>query len=85
MGFLVMFGAALAVPLAIMFAWWLVPSLIGGFVPWVVVNDPATFLLWALVGVGIGFAAQEFMNIIPISVMLSLGTPFLRLGRKIFH
>ena len=85
MGFLVMFGAALAVPIAIMFAWWLVPSLIGGFVPWVVVNDPATFLLWALVGVGIGFAAQEFMNIIPISVMLSLGTPFLRLGRKIFH
>ena len=85
MGLLVMFAAALAVPIAIMVAWWLVPSLIGGFVPWVVVNDPATFILWAIVGVIIGGVAQEFMNIIPISVMLSIGTPFLRLGRKIFH
>ncbi len=85
MGFLMMFGAALAVPIAIMFAWWLVPSLIGGYAHWVVVNDLASFLLWALVGVGMGFIAQEFANIIPISVMLSMGTPFLRLGRKIFH
>ena len=85
MGLLVMFAAAIAVPVAIMFAWWLVPSILEGMAPWVVVNDIPSFLIWALVGVGVGFAAQEFMNIIPISVMLSLGTPFLRLGRKIFH
>lgn len=85
MGVLVMFAAALIVPIAIMFAWWLVPSIIGGFVPWVVVNDLTTFLLWAIVGAVIGGVAQEFMNMVPISVMLTLGTPFLRLGRKIFH
>jgi FAD/FMN-containing dehydrogenase len=85
MGYLIMLAAAIATPIAIMFAWWLVPSLIGGFVPWVVVNDPATFILWGLVGLGIGFAAQEFVNLLPISVMLSIGTPILRWGRKIFH
>jgi len=85
MSLLIMLAAAIAVPVAIMFAWWLAPSVIRGMADWVVVNDLSSFLLWAMVGLGVGFAAQEFVNIIPISVMLSLGTPFLRLGRKIFH
>lgn len=84
-GLLIMLAAAIAVPIAIMVAWWIVPSILTAYVPWVVVNDPATFLLWAIVGVGVGFAVQEFANLIPISVVLSMGTPFLRLGRKIFH
>lgn len=85
LGFLIMLAAAIAVPIGIIFAWWLVPSLISSFVPWVVVNSPATFLLWALVGLGVGFAAQEVVNLVPISVVLSMGLPFLRFGRKIFH
>lgn len=84
-GLLIMLAAAIAVPIAIMVAWWIVPSILTAYVPWVFVNDPATFLLWAIVGVGVGFAVQEFANLIPISVVLSMGTPFLRLGRKIFH
>ena len=84
-GLLIMFAAAFIVPIVIMFAWWLAPSVVAAYVPWVVVNDIASFLLWFMVGLGVGFVVQEFANLIPISVVLSIGLPFLRLGRKIFH
>ena len=84
-GILIMLAAGFVVPMAIMFAWWLAPSILSAFVPWVVVNNLTSFLLWFIVGIGVGFVVQEFVNVIPISVVLSLGTPFLRWGRKIFH
>jgi FAD/FMN-containing dehydrogenase len=83
-GILIMLAAGFIVPIAIMFAWWLVPSILTAYVPWLVVNDLTSFLVWFIVGLGIGFVVQEFANLIPISVILSIGTPFLRWGRKIF-
>ncbi len=85
MGILIMLAAGFVVPIAIMFLWWFVPSILMAYVPWVVVNNITSFLVWFIVGLVIGFVVQEFANIIPISVILSIGTPFLRWGRKIFH
>jgi len=82
---LIILVAGLAVPIGIMVAWWLVPSLLMAYVPWVVVNSITSLLVWILAGLGIGFVVQQFANLMPISVVLSIGTPFLRLGRKIFH
>ena len=84
-GMLIILAAGFVVPIAIMLAWWLVPSLLIAYVPWVVVNDITSLLVWFMVGLGIGFVFQEFANLIPISVVLTIGTPFLRFGRKIFH
>lgn len=84
-GILIMLAAGFIVPIAIMFAWWLIPSVLTAYVPWIVVNNLTSFLVWFIVGVLIGFVVQEFVNLIPISVILSIGTPFLRFGRKIFH
>jgi FAD/FMN-containing dehydrogenase len=84
-GLLIMFVAGLVVPIALMFAWWIAPSVLTAYVPWSVITDLKGFLLWFIVGIGVGFAVQEFANLIPISVVLSIGTPFLRLGRRIFH
>ncbi|MGD9395412.1 MAG: FAD-binding oxidoreductase [Candidatus Thorarchaeota archaeon] len=84
-GILIMLAAGFVVPIAIMFAWWLVPSILTAYVPWIVVNNLTSFLVWFIVGVIIGFVVYEFANLIPISVVLSIGTPFLRWGRKIFH
>jgi hypothetical protein len=83
-GLLIMIAAGFVVPIAIMFVWWLVPSILTAYVPWLVVNNLTSFLVWFIVGVGLGFVVFEFANLIPISVILSIGTPFLRWGRKIF-
>jgi len=84
-GLLIMLVAAILVPVVIWIAGLWVPSVIAAYVPWVFVNDLASFLLWAIVGCVLGFVVYEFANLIPISVVLAIGTPFLRLGRKIFH
>jgi FAD/FMN-containing dehydrogenase len=84
-GLLIMFAAGFIMPIALMFAWWLAPSVLTAYIPWSMVSNPASFLFWFIVGIGVGFVVQEFANLIPISVVLSIGTPFLRLGRKVFH
>jgi FAD/FMN-containing dehydrogenase len=81
---LIMFIAGIVVPVVVWLAGVLVPSILQAYVPWVAVNDLTSFLIWFIVGVFVGFAISEFVNLIPISVVLSIGTPFLRLGRKIF-
>lgn len=85
MNLLIMFIAGIVAPIVIWLAGILVPSIIQAYVPWVVVNDLASFLIWFIVGLFAGFAVTEFANLIPITGVLSIGTPFLRLGRKIFH
>ncbi len=82
---LIMFIAGIVAPIVIWLAGILVPSIIQAYVPWVVVNDLPSFLIWFIVGLFAGFAVSEFANLIPISVVLSIGTPFLRFFRKIFH
>ncbi|MFW9980502.1 MAG: FAD-binding oxidoreductase [Candidatus Thorarchaeota archaeon] len=85
MNLLIMLIAAIVAPIVIWVARLLVPSIFLAYVPWIIVNDLPSFLIWAIVGLLVGFIVTEFANLIPISVVLSLGTPFLRLGRRIFH
>ncbi|MFX1485479.1 MAG: FAD-binding oxidoreductase, partial [Promethearchaeota archaeon] len=85
MNLLIMFIAAMVAPIVIWIARLLVPSIFLAYVPWIIVNDLPSFLLWAIVGLLVGFIVTEFANLIPITVVLSIGTPFLRLGRRIFH
>jgi len=82
---IIMFIAGIVAPIVIWLAGLLVPSIIQAYVPWVVVNDLPSFLIWFIVGLLAGFVVTEFANLIPISVVLSIGTPFLRFFRKIFH
>ncbi len=85
MNLLIMFIAGIVAPIVIWVARLLVPTIFQAYVPWIIVNDLASYLIWFIVGVFVGFVATEFVNLLPISVVLSIGTPFLRLGRKIFH
>ncbi|MFW9833737.1 MAG: FAD-binding oxidoreductase [Candidatus Thorarchaeota archaeon] len=85
MNLLIMLIAGVVAPVVIWVAGLLVPSIFAAYVPWIFVNDLASFLLWFIVGILVGFVVTEFVNLIPISVVLSIGTPFLRLGRRIFH
>ncbi|PNX52671.1 MAG: hypothetical protein BV458_08400 [Thermoplasmata archaeon M9B2D] len=82
---LIMLIAGIVAPIVIWLAGIIVPSIIQAYVPWIFVNDPTSFLIWFIVGLFAGFAVSEFANLLPISVVLSIGTPFLRLGRRIFH
>jgi FAD/FMN-containing dehydrogenase len=81
---LIMFIAGFVAPIVVWLANILVPSIIQAYVPWIFVNDLTSFLIWFIVGLLAGFVVSELANLVPISVVLSIGTPFLRLGRKIF-
>jgi Na+/citrate or Na+/malate symporter len=85
MNLLIMFIAGLVAPIVIWIARLLVPTIFAAYVPWIMVNDLTSFLIWFIVGILVGYVATEFVNLIPITVVLSIGTPFLRLGRKLFH
>ncbi len=82
---LIMLIAGLVAPIVVWLAGILVPSIIQAYVPWIFVNDMASFLVWFIVGLFAGFVVSEFANLVPITVVLSIGTPFLRFFRKIFH
>ncbi|MHA2395499.1 MAG: FAD-binding oxidoreductase [Candidatus Thorarchaeota archaeon] len=85
MNVLIMLIAGVVAPIVIWLAGILVPSILQAYVPWIVVNDLPSFLIWFMVGIFVGFIVTEFANLIPITVVLSIGTPFLRFFRKIFH
>ncbi len=85
MNLLIMFIAGLVVPIIIWVARLLVPSIFLAYVPWISVNDLPSFMIWFIVGLFAGFAVSEFANLVPITVVLSIGTPFLRFFRRIFH
>jgi hypothetical protein len=82
---LIMLIAGLVVPIVIWVARILVPSIFIAYVPWLAVNDISSFMIWFIVGLFAGFAVSEFANLIPITGVLAIGTPFLRFFRKIFH
>ncbi|MHA2235835.1 MAG: FAD-binding oxidoreductase, partial [Candidatus Thorarchaeota archaeon] len=85
MNLLILLIAGLVVPIAIWVARILVPSIFLAYVPWIFVSDLPSFMGWFIVGLFLGFVVSEFANLIPITVVLSIGTPFLRFFRKIFH
>jgi hypothetical protein len=85
MNLLIMFAVGIIAPIAIWFVRWLVPSILDAYVPWLAVTNLSDFLLYFGIGLVAGLAVVEIANLVPISVVLSIGAPFLRLGRKIFH
>ncbi|MHA2024496.1 MAG: FAD-binding oxidoreductase [Candidatus Thorarchaeota archaeon] len=86
MNLLIMLIAGLVVPIVIWIAKILVPSIFLAYgLDWIGVSNLPSIMLWFIVGLFVGFAVTEFANLIPITVVLSIGTPFLRFFRKIFH
>jgi FAD/FMN-containing dehydrogenase len=82
---LIMLAVAVAVPIVIWLATLIVPDIINAYVPWLGVTDLASALLAFGLGLIIGAVVVEVANMIPISFMLAIGGPFLRLGRRIWH
>ena len=82
---LVLFVVAAVVPIALWLIPLLVPSVFNAYVPWLAVTDLVS-ALWAFgLGLVIGTVVVEIANLIPISFMLAIGGPLLRLGRRIWH
>jgi len=83
--YLILIVAAIAVPVVLWIAGILVGDVISQYVPWILVTDiPSAILAFGL-GLIIGVVAIEVVNWVPVTFMLTMGRPFLRLGRKIFH
>ncbi|MFW9802174.1 MAG: FAD-binding oxidoreductase [Candidatus Thorarchaeota archaeon] len=81
---LILLAAAIAFPVFIWLAWLLVPTLMEAYVPWLIITDEISLLLAGAVGLVVGEVLVEFVNVIPISTVLSIGRPFLRFFRRIF-
>ncbi len=82
---LALFAVAAVVPLALWLVPLLVPSVFNAYVPWLAVTDLVSAILAFGLGLVIGVIVVEIANMIPISFMLAIGGPFLRLGRRIWH
>ncbi len=85
LNYLILIASSIAVPIILWIAGILVGDLISQYVPWIIVTDITSALLAFAIGLIIGVAAIEVVNWIPITFMLTMGRPFLRFGRKIFH
>ncbi len=82
---LILIAAAIAVPIVLWLANILIGDLLSHYIAWILVKDIPTAILAFGIGLVIGVAAIEVVNWVPITFMLTMGRPFLRLGRKIFH
>lgn len=82
---LIVFAAAVAAPIILWLAGLIVPSILNAYVPWLIITDLSSILLAFGLGIIAGVAVIEIANLIPISFMLTIGGPFLRIGRKIWH
>jgi hypothetical protein len=82
---LIMFAVAAVVPIALWLIPLLVPSVFNAYVPWLAVTDLVSALFAFGLGLVIGAVVVEIANMIPITFMLAIGGPFLRLGRRIWH
>ncbi len=84
--YLVMLAAGIVVPIVLWIAGLWVGDILAAYgLGWLAVTDPAGAILGFGLGLVIGVAALEVINYVPITFMLTMGRPFLRLGRKIFH
>ncbi|MHA2424982.1 MAG: FAD-binding oxidoreductase [Candidatus Thorarchaeota archaeon] len=82
---LILIAAAIAVPVVLWLANILIGDLLSHYIAWLLVSDISTAILAFGIGLIIGVVAIEVINWVPITFMLTMGRPFLRLGRKIFH
>jgi FAD/FMN-containing dehydrogenase len=82
---LIMLIVAFIWPIVLWVAPMLVPDIFNAYVPWLAVTDAVTALVAFGFGLVLGTIVVEIANMIPISFMLAIGGPFLRLGRRIWH
>ncbi len=82
---LIMVVASIAVPIVLYLAGLLFPSIMGAYVPWLVPVTVFDFIIAFWLGMCIGYILVEFVNLIPMGFVLSIGGPFMRLFRKIWH
>ena len=82
---LIMLIAAIAAPIVLWLAGFIVPDILNAYVPWLMVNDLSSIIIASILGLIVGTAIVEVANLIPISFVLTIGGPFMRIGRKIFH
>ncbi|MHA1576904.1 MAG: FAD-binding oxidoreductase, partial [Candidatus Thorarchaeota archaeon] len=82
---LIMFAVAIAAPIVLVIAGLWFPSIIAAYVPWIVPVTVIDFIIWFWIGMTIGYILVEIVNMIPIGFVLSIGGPFMRLFRKVWH
>ncbi len=82
---LIMFVASIAVPIVLVLAGWLFPSIIGAYVPWIVPTDALGFILTFWLGMILGYVLVIIINLVPVGFLLTIGGPFMRLFRRIWH
>ena len=82
---LILLVAGIAVPIVLYLAGLLFPSIIGAYVPWIVPVTTLDFIFAFWLGMFIGYILVEIVNLIPVGFVLSIGGPFMRLFRKIWH
>ncbi|MHA2301978.1 MAG: FAD-binding oxidoreductase [Candidatus Thorarchaeota archaeon] len=82
---LILLAVAVIWPIVLWIAPMLVPDIFNAYVPWLAVTDTVTALVAFGFGLVLGTVVVEIANMVPISFMLSIGGPFLRLGRRIWH
>ncbi|MHA1909271.1 MAG: FAD-binding protein [Candidatus Thorarchaeota archaeon] len=82
---LILFAVAIIFPIVLFLAGLLFPSIVGAYVPWIVPVTIGDFLLGFGIGMILGTIFVEIANSIPVGFVLSIGGPFMRLFRKIWH
>ena len=82
---LIVLIAAIVAPIVLWVAGFFVADIINAYVPWLMITDATSVIIASILGLIVGTVVVEFANMIPISFVLTIGGPFMRLGRKIFH
>jgi FAD/FMN-containing dehydrogenase len=84
--YLILLIAAVAVPIVLWFVGlWFGVLLAAYGLSWIAVTDLTSAIYAFGLGLVVGVAAIEVIDYIPVTFVLSIGRPFLRFGRKIFH
>ncbi|MGY5853028.1 MAG: FAD-linked oxidase C-terminal domain-containing protein, partial [Candidatus Thorarchaeota archaeon] len=82
---LVQLAVAIAFPIVLWIAGLIVPTLLSSYLDWLMIRDLWSVFLAFAIGLVAGTAIVEIANMVPISFVLRIGGPFMRLFRKIFH
>ncbi|MFW9953882.1 MAG: FAD-binding oxidoreductase [Candidatus Thorarchaeota archaeon] len=82
---LIMFAVSIALPIILVLAGLWFPSIINYYVPWIVPVTVFDFIIAFWAGMCLGYVLVEIVNVIPVGFVLSIGGPFMRLFRRIWH
>ena len=85
MNLLILLAGAVAAPIALWVAGLIVPTILQGFVPWLMIDDLWSIFQAVVLGLIAATAVVEVANYVPMPFALTMGGPFMRLFRKIFH